>query len=457
MDGFVGRREELRKLNEWYSGGDFEFVGMYGRRRVGKTSIIREFVRGKRTIFFTARKSRTDSNLHQFRNTVFEALGESGTGAEDPDDLMKIIAKHSGERLVLVIDEYPLFVETDDVISSVLQIAIDHMFEDTKLFIILCGSSMNFMKRQVLGYESPLYGRRTREMHVRPMNYRESAEFFPGRSPYEAACIYGAVGGIPMYLRRFTGGGSVERLIAREFFTDASFLAGEPESLILQEMKDPRRYNDIIAAASEGRARIKEICDSTGLASAEVSKCLDDLIDLGYVKRTTPVNGGARTTRYFIDDNLFRFCYGRVFGNSHISAMSEDAAAEQVGIMLSEHMGGVFEDMCGQFVKERMGYHSVGKWWGSPSKEVGEIEVDIAASRRTAAGRTEGLFAECKFRTGKVGPSALTALRDHAQYIPGFDSKSYAIFSRGGFSDELVDRAAAEDVALVSLKDMYET
>jgi AAA+ ATPase superfamily predicted ATPase len=455
MEGFVGRREELRKLNEWYSGDAFEFVGMYGHRRVGKTAIIREFVKGKKTIFFTARRGRTDSNLRHFRSAVMEALGERGTGDEDLDDLIKIIAKHGGERLVLVIDEYPLFAETDDTISSVLQIAIDHMFEDTKLFVILCGSSMSFMKRQALGYESPLYGRRTREMHVRPMGYLEAAEFFPWRSPYEAACIYGVVGGVPMYLRRFSGDEPVERLIAREFFTDASFLAGEPESLILQEMKDPGRYNDVVSAVSKGRARVKEICDSTGISSAEASKLLDDLIDLGCVKRTTPVNGSSRTTRYFIDDNLFRFCYGRVFGNSQVAAMSEDEAAEQVGEMLSEYMGGVFEDMCGQFVAERMGYHSVGRWWGSPSKATGELELDIVASRRTTAGRTEGLFAECKFRTGKVGPSVLMSLKDRAQYVPGFESKNYAVFSRGGFSDELADRAEAEGARLVSLDDMY--
>jgi AAA+ ATPase superfamily predicted ATPase len=455
MKGFIGRKGELGLLNQWYSGDRFEFVAMYGRRRIGKTEIIKQFAEGKPTIFFTAMRTKGNLNMRLFNETVRRFSGTE-TGMLYFDELFKIIADNAAERLVLIIDEFPYFAESDNDILSALQIFIDHTALRTKLFLILCGSSMSFMKRQVLGYESPLYGRRTHEMHIRPMNYMEASEFLPERNNYEKACVYGAVGGIPMYLNKFSGKDSIFKIMADEFFSDGSILSSEPESLILQELQDPKKYNGIIEAVAAGSTRLSEISGRSGIASPETSKNLDDLIDLGYVERIVPVNEKSeRKSRYYISDNLFRFYYQQVIGQKQtLSGRSLKETSNNLELKFPEYMGRVFESMCTQYVKERMGYPLTGKWWGSPSKDV-TAEIDIIGSVGRA-GRAEGLFAECKFAKRQADVDDLERLKKNAMYVKGFDARYYALFSRSGFTDRLAEKAEAEGVALITLDMMYD-
>jgi AAA+ ATPase superfamily predicted ATPase len=457
MNGFIGREKQLGLLNEWYSSGEFEFVAMYGRRRVGKTAIIKQFIKDKRTIFFTATRSKGDMNLRLFNESVKGTLNIDADRTLFFDKLFRIIGDNADERLVLVIDEFPYFAESNEELLSLLQIFIDHIAQNTKLFLILCGSSMSFMKRQVLGYESPLYGRRTRELHIRPMDFMEAAEFLPGKSNYEKACIYGAVGGIPMYLSRFSGKGNVFDMITNEFFSEGSVMASEPDSLILQELKDPKRYNGIIEALAKGKTRLSDISDRSGILTGEVSKCLADLIDLGYVEKLLPFNEkGDRHTRYHISDNMFRFYYWAVVDNKDIRSKEElKSMAKQIELQFPEYMGRVFETMCSQYVGIKMGYPNRGKWWGTPSKNV-TAEIDLIGSVKDL-GKTEGLFAECKFTKRQTDMEDLASLKEKADHVKGFDTKRYALFSKSGFTDRLTDRAEVEGVALITLDMMYDT
>jgi AAA+ ATPase superfamily predicted ATPase len=455
MDKFIGRRKELALLDQWYTGGRFEFVAMYGRRRVGKTALIEQFLRGKRAIFFSARRTKGNSNMWLFNRAVKDHFGKVDEKMMYFDDLFKTIADNADERLVLVIDEFPYFAESNDDILSALQIFIDRVAQKTKLFLILCGSSMSFMKRQVLGYESPLYGRRTYEMHIRPMSYSESAEFLQGRDSYEKACIYGAVGGIPLYLNKFSGNENAFDILAREFFSEGSVMSSEPESLLLQELRDPKKYNDIIEAMSMGLTRISDISDRSGIAAAEVSRCLDDLIDLGYVEKILPLNEkGERRTRYYISDNLFRFCYQMVIGRKQITlGLLPKETSKNLETTFPDYMGRVFETMCAQYITERMGYPLTWKWWGTPSKNL-TLEIDVIGSVGRM-GVTEGIFAECKFTKRKADTDDLEKLKESAAFVKGFDIKRYAVFSRSGFTDRLKDRAETEGVALITLDMMY--
>ncbi|MDR0523338.1 MAG: AAA family ATPase [Candidatus Methanoplasma sp.] len=452
MQAFLGREGELGSLNEWHSGGRFELVMMYGRRRVGKTSIIREFVKGKRAIVIDAMRVKGGGNLRLMREAVASALGADTEGMRI-GDLLRLIGEHSGERLVLAIDEFPFFAESDEELMSSLQAFADGPAAGTRLFIILCGSSMGFMKRQVMGIESPLYGRRTREMHVRPMDYLEASVFLEGRTPYEKACVYGAVGGVPGYLSKFSGGEGVFDVMAREFFTEGTTLCSEPESLLMQELRDPRAYNDVIAAVASGKARLSEISDMAGIGAPEASRLLSDLEDLGYVEKATPFNEKpGRRTRYFLADNLFRFRYymavqrrARVFGADMA------ATAGNIEREMPEYMGRAFEGMCAQFVR-RMGYPLAGRWWGA-GQDSG-LEIDVAASV-AEGGRVRGLLAECKFTNRKAGVEDLEGLREAADRVRGLDSRELAIFSKSGFTDSLEARAEAEGVRLICLDDMF--
>jgi len=455
MDEFIGRRKELELMESWYAGDNFEFVAIYGRRRVGKTTLIERFLDGKRAIFFSARRTKGNSNVRLFNDIVKSTFNNNDERILYFDDLFGMIADNADERLVLMIDEFPYFAESDEDLISALQVFIDRIAKKTKLFLILCGSSVGFMKRQVLGYESPLYGRRTHEMHILPMNYRESAEFLEGRGNYEKACVYGAVGGIPLYLKKFSGKENIFGIMEKEFFSEGSVMSSEPESLILQELKDPKKYNDIIEAMAKGLTRISEISDRSGIVAAETSRYLNDLIDLGYVEKVMPLNENAeRRSRYYLSDNLFRFCYQMVVGRKQVlSGASPEETSKNLEVEFQSYMGRTFEGMCAQYVKEKMGYPLTGKWWGSPSKDV-NAEVDLIGSVGKK-GRTEGLFAECKFTNRPAGIGNLERLKENAGYVKGFDVRHYAIFSRSGFDDDLTDIAEIEGISLVTLDMMY--
>jgi hypothetical protein len=456
MNGFVGRRKELDLLNQWYEEDGFRFVTIYGRRRVGKTAIIEQFVRDKRTIFFTAIRTRGNMNLRFFNKAVKEHFGIRDDAVLYFDELFDIISKNANERLILVIDEFPYLAKSDEEILSMLQIFIDRVAKNTELFLILCGSSMSFMKRQVLGYESPLYGRRTHEMHIRPMNYAESAEFLEGKSSYEKACIYGAVGGIPMYLNKFSGNGNIFDMLVKEFFSDGSILSSETESLILQELLDPKKYNAVIEAMAQGLTKFGDISDRSGISAAETSRCLNDLIDLGYAKKVLPLNEKSeKRTKYYLSDNLFKFFYQMIIGRKRIvSGPTWKRISKNMEKEFPDYMGRVFENMCAEYIREKMGYPVTDKWWGSPAKNV-NAEIDIIGSVGNM-GKTEGLFAGCKFTNRQVGIEDLLLLKEYSGFVKGFDVKNYALFSRTGFTDGLISRAEAEDIHLITLDMMYE-
>ena len=201
---FVGRKNEREELERAYQTDHFSMPIVYGRRRVGKTRLLREFSRNKECIFFTAVESTKERNLELFSSAIYRTLAPDLSGAtafQRFEDAFQFIYDRAKERKILcIIDEYPYLAGASKEISSILQTAVDSMFSQCNMMLILCGSSMSFMEEQVLGYQSPLYGRRTEQYRIRPLSYRESAEFVSGYSEEDKALVYGFTGGIPKYL-----------------------------------------------------------------------------------------------------------------------------------------------------------------------------------------------------------------------------------------------------------------
>jgi AAA+ ATPase superfamily predicted ATPase len=206
MDKFYCREEELRKLNARYKGGDFECIIIYGRRRVGKTALINEFCKDKPTIFFSALNTTGQENLETLSKAIMSFERPDGLSVpvfKDYDAaLEEVTALAEEKRIVFVIDEYPYLAKAKPAISAMLQHLIDHKWSNTKLYLILCGSSMSFMENQVLGQESPLYGRRTGQFKIEPLDYKETAVFHPELSYTDNAMIYGITGGVPHYINK---------------------------------------------------------------------------------------------------------------------------------------------------------------------------------------------------------------------------------------------------------------
>ena len=243
---FVGRKRELDKLNTLYAGDSFEFAVVYGRRRVGKTTLIREFLKDKESVYYMAVEGTKKENLRGL-SAAFLMQGKNNAPAaesyvefRDYEAALAYIDLLAGEhrRIVIAIDEYPYLAASYPTISSLVQKHIDECWKDSRLFLILCGSSMSFMEEQVLGYKSPLYGRRTAQFKIRPFTFWEAGEMLKDYSAQDRALLYGVTGGIPEYLSRIDGTKDVHENIIRLFFDESGRLFEEPINLMKQELRD---------------------------------------------------------------------------------------------------------------------------------------------------------------------------------------------------------------------------
>lgn len=311
---FFGREKELLHLNKRYKSNTFECAVVYGRRRVGKTALINEFCKGKETVFFSALNASSQENLEALSKAIYAKDHPDAVNApvfSDYDAALTEVTRMSmDKRLIFVIDEYPYLAKAEKSISSRLQHMIDHVWQESKLFLILCGSSMSFMEYQVLGYESPLYGRRTAQYKIQALTYREMTVFNPRLSNEQQALIYGITGGIPHYINKLNILDDVDEALQENLFDPSGYLFEEPENLLKQELREPAIYNSVISAVAGGATRSNEISTKVGLESGICAKYLKVLLELGILKKETPVmEKTSKKTIYLIGDNFFRFWY----------------------------------------------------------------------------------------------------------------------------------------------------
>ena len=467
---FYCRENELKKMNQRYKKSSFECVIIYGRRRVGKTALINEFCKDKKTIFFSALRSTAKENLSALSKAIY--LYENPNTSVYPEFSSfesvfdEITRLGNEERLVFVIDEYPYLAEAYEAISSRLQHLIDHVWQHGKLFLILCGSSMSFMQNQVLGYESPLYGRRTAQFKIEPLTYLETAVFHPDLSCEQNAYIYGITGGIPHYINKLNVFDNLDDALIDNLFDRSSYLFEEPENLLKQELREPAIYNAIISAIAEGSSRLNEISTKCSLDSGKCSKYINVLMELGLIKKETAITEtSSKKTIYSIEDNFFRFWYRFVAPNisSISSGRFERSYPKVVKANMHDYMGLIFEKMC----KEYLMYYAkdlpfdlseVGQWWGTDSKARKEIQIDIVGIPVKEPNRkiTEYLIGSCKFKNEKIGMDEMLLMEHYADVFGKGKSYYYIIFSLSGFTDELQEYAQSNPVKLVSLRDMYQ-
>ncbi len=461
---FFGRENEISTLNKRYNSDEFECVVIYGRRRVGKTTIINEFCKDKDVIYFSALETTSDENLKTFSKSIHSYLyPNSGTTAtfESYEHAFDVITNTSkGKRLVLVIDEYPYLAKSEASISSRIQHLIDHKWQESKLFLILCGSSMSFMENQVLGYQSPLFGRRTAQLKISAMTYKEMTAFNKDLSCKKQALIYGITGGIPHYINKLNVKKSVDTALIDNLFDNSSYLFEEPENLLKQELREPAVYNSIIKAVAEGASRLNEISTKSGLENSKCTKYITTLTSLGIIKKETPTGEkSGRKTIYKISDNFFRFWYR--FVPMNISAINSGRISSIYDVtvkpFLSDYMGLIFEKMCKDYLLKYAEnlpiiLSDIGQWWGTDNKEKKEVEIDIVG---TPASGNEYIIGSCKYKNEKIGVNELELLKKYANVFGKGSKYHYYIFSKAGFKTELIELAKKEEVKLLTLEDIY--
>lgn len=458
---FIGRERELQALNSLYNSNRFEFAVIYGRRRVGKTALINEFTKDKDTIFFTGIETTAKENLDNFSGCIMEyntGIAADSTFSSFRSAFEYVFELAKARRIVLVIDEYSYIARASKSLASTLQLLIDKNKDHSKLFLILCGSSMPYMEDHVLSYKAPLYGRRTAQLKIDPFDFFESCRRFKKLSDVDKALAYGIVGGTPQYLIQFDDNLSIEDNIKNTHLNPSSFIFEEPGNLLKQEVREPATYNAIITAIATGSSKINEISNKVGANTSICATYIRNLIMLDIIKKESPY--GEKTTRktiYTIKDNMFRFWYRFVPKNaSIISRGAAELAYKRIEPELSSYMGGVFEEICKQYLwkllidgKCPVSFSDIGRWWGTDSKTKSQEEIDIVGTAGDSA-----LFGECKWTNEKIGTGILETLVERSNLFT-YKKKHFYLFAKNGFTKGCTDKSSEMDnVTLVAYADM---
>jgi len=450
---FVGRQREMSELERLYKSNKLQCVVIYGRRRVGKTALISQFIKNKAAIYFTGQETNAKDNLEEFSRSIFSVSNDfpfsAPIFANYKEALEAVFIMAQAKPIILAIDEYPYLAQNYRGISSLLQTCIDKYKDTSKLFIILCGSSLSFMENQVLGYKSPLYGRRTAQFKILPFDFAQTKEYFKGShfNHEDVALLYGITGGIPLYLSLMDKSLTVAANIKQNFLSPNGYLFEEPGNLIKQECREPAQYNAIIKAIANGASRLSEISNKSGLESGLCSIYITKLISIGIIKKEHPFREEkTKKTLYVLDDGMFRFWYRFVPNNiAFIQRGEPDLAYEQIASQISAYMGSVFEEICKQHLwlqniakQTPFMFTDAGRWWGNNKKKKTECEIDIIADNKDDA-----IFAECKWTNERVGVDILNMLIERSELFH-YTNKYYYLFAKTGFTEGVKTKAESQ-------------
>ena len=462
---FIGRERELKALNKLYGSSKFEFAVIYGRRRIGKTELIKQFLGDKKAIYFMGIESNAKLNLENFSKNILEfntGIRADTSFSNFQAALEYVFQLAENERIILAIDEYPYVARSSKSLASTLQLLIDKYKDTSKLMLILCGSSMSYMEDHVLSYKAPLYGRRTAQIKLLPFDFEETCRYLADMSGEDKALMYGAVGGTPQYLLQVSDKLSVEENIKNTYLNPISFLYEEPTNLLKQEVREPAIYTAIITAIATGASRMADISTKVGEDTSVCTTYIKNLISLGIVQKETPYGEKAsRKTIYSIADNMFRFWYRFVLeNNSMIARGADELAYKRIEPYFTDYMGKVFEDISAQYLwkllvtgKSPIEFTSLGRWWGNDPRTKSQTEIDIMGEQD----KNSALFAECKWTNEKIDLSVLETLVQRSELF-AYKNVHLFLFAKSGFTKGCIDKAAElGNVTLVTYADILKS
>ena len=388
---FVNRKVELEALEKAYQKGVNLFV-VYGRRRVGKTMLLRKFLENKRGVYFLCSQRGYEKDVKRFSEEVGKLFGLP-LSFRDFEEAFEFLAKQG--KLVVIMDEFPYLIESYKPIVSVFQSIVDLTLEGSEVMLILSGSSVGMMEREILSYKAPLYGRAGGIMKVKPFRFFDMVEWY-GKDFEKLVRIYGVTWGVPRYMELIRDGSDEE--IIRNFFEPTAFLFNEGRLLLMEELRSPTTYGQIIEAIALGKTRLSEIANHVLMEPKDLPAYLRVLSDLGIVKREVPVT--KRTAKrgiYVVEDEYFRFYYRFVSPHyEEIEALNPEPAIDDFRRNFSTYLGKTFEKVAREFIigliKERKLplYTRFGRWWHR-----GE-EIDLVALNER---EKRVLFVEVKWKS----------------------------------------------------------
>lgn len=456
---FVNRQNELSFLEKTCRTKDFQFVPVYGRRRIGKTRLIQEFIKDKRAIYFLADSVSETEQLRNLGRIVGEYFNDSiltDAGFRDWYQFFSYIREKQKTRLIFVIDEFPYLVNSNPAISSIFQKGIDEYLKQSNVFLILAGSSIGMMEKEVLFYKAPLYGRRTASLEVKEMTFDALKEFFPGKDFEELVKIYSVMGAIPAYIEKINPGHDTFRNIKELILSKGTFLYSEVEYILREELREPRNYFVILKAIAQGKRKLSEIINETAFEKSLVARYLDILRSLGFVEKDIPVTEKypekSKQGLYRLHDKFFTFWFKFAFPNrNRLEIENVDYVLKQIKDTFEHHISTIYEDVCMDICKDLMKdgliqYTTIGKWWSK------DEEIDIVAldeEQKTA------YFGECKWSNKKVGDDIYQDLLRKSQLVDWHKEmrkNKFILFSKSGFTQRMTEISKKENVLLVHKK-----
>lgn len=471
---FIGRERELASLKEFYEKDGIGMTVIYGRRRIGKSTLITEFVKDKKTIFYTATKVGKNRNLELFSKQVVDLFlpGVENISFNTIEAVFDFIDKNvKDDKLVLVIDELPYWAEKDDALLSVLQKYIDTVWNNKNLKIILCGSALSFMENKVLSEKSPLFGRRDSQIKLEAFDYLDAAKFVPDYSNEDKAICYGITGGVARYLAMIDPAKSVDENIVRLFFRTDGYLYDETRNLLTQEFSDISIVNNIVEQIASGENALNIIAGKIGEKEQTVLYSLDKLINVGLVEKKKCITDekNKKKTQYVLKDYMFKFWYEFIPKATSVIEIGQGEVyyTKVVKPALHSFMGAVFEDMCRYYtlkqgIKGEYGCFitSVGSWWGveNIADKNGEIrtqstDIDVVAISEIDK---KAVIGECKFKNEKIDKGIYETLIRRGKLITAkYKVSKYIFFSLSGYTDWF-ESLSDEDVLLLTLDSLYE-
>lgn len=460
MEQFIDRESEMETLQSEYDRKGSSLVIMYGRRRVGKTTLISQFIKDKKALFFLASEESEAQNRNAFKDKTADFIENEllkNADIKNWEIIFKAITDTSfNSKPVIVIDEFQYIGKSNPAFPSIFQRIWEETLKDKSIMVILCGSLISMMESQTLSYNSPLYGRRTAQIRLKQIPFRYYREFFPGKNRRELIEMYSVTGGVPKYIELFSECDDIYKSIQNCILNRSGYLYDEPHFLLQQEVTEIGSYFSIIKAIAAGNSKLSAISTVLEIKSTSLTKYLKTLIDLDILEREVPVTEEnpekSKKGLYKIKDNYIRFWFAFVYPNmSFIESGNSRIVMNKIRKgLISGHTAFVYEDVC----RERMWdlnaedfwpfhFSKIGRWWD------GKNEIDIAAIDPEEKNLILG---ECKFWQEPVGINIFRELEEKARNVDWQNQNRhvwFVLFSSAGFTEELKELTVKRDDLLL--------
>ena len=457
MQKFVDREKELKTLEDQYKKTGSSLVILYGRRRVGKTSLCMKFVEDKNALYFLATEESETQNRRQFKELAADYINSEllkNASVDNWIDIFREISRaESGQKKVIILDEFQYLGKANPAFPSVFQKIWDELLKKENIMVILCGSLIHMMEEQTLNYGSPLYGRRTAQIKLKQIPFKYYSGFYPERSEKELIQLYSVTGGVPKYAELFESSKDIYSAIQDNILNTSGFLYDEPNFLLQKEVYEIGSYFSIIKTIAAGNSKLSKIAGTLETAQSKITRYLKTLIDLDILYRDVPVTEDApeksKRGLYRIKDNFLRFWFKFIFPNiGYIESGNSEIVMKKIRQnFIDNHVSFVYEDIC----LEKLWQYSAdgywpfyitrsGRWWNNKDAEIDLMAVDDENKNI--------IFGECKYWKGPVGINVFEGLRKKAAFVDWNNAERteyFVLFSVNGFTPELEEIAKSNE------------